>query len=278
MKNRTGLSLVRVGLVARQTLAEAAGQRMFPLLLALAVLLAGAATLLRAINFGEAGGKFLLDAGLGAQAFFGTILAAVATAQLFFAELERKSVHMVLARPVSRTEFILGKLGGVLLLLLGFCAATTLLTVGILAWSGVKPAAGAGEAVAGTCGLYCRAVLGGLAHWLKLGVLAAMTLLVASYARSSLFAILAGFFALVVCELQHLAYAYYGMLGSPVARAAVRLLHVLVPDFRVFDLGGGQAGGMAVSAGRLGGMTIYALGYIAVFAALAAWCFRRREL
>jgi hypothetical protein len=40
----------------------------------------------------------------------------------------------------------------------------------------------------------------GLVQWLRLGLLAALTLLVASYARSSLFAVLTGFLYLVARE------------------------------------------------------------------------------
>src|SRR5438477_599271 len=44
-------------------------------------------------------------------------------------------------------------------------------------------------------------------QWLKLLVLSAMTLAVASYARTQLFAAMTGFLAYAVCHLQHFAHA-----------------------------------------------------------------------
>ncbi len=274
--NRTGSWPARVALIAGQTFNEAMHQRLLPLLLALAVLLAGAAYGLRILSFGETEARFLTDAGLGAQAFFGAILAVVATPQLFFAELDRRSALQVLSRPVRRSEFVLGKLSGVMLVLAAFCAVTTALTLALLAWHGLTGGMEANSVASSSA--YLGVIGCGVAQWLKLGVLAAVTLLVASYAGGSLFATLAGFLVLVAGELQHVARDYYAMLASPFARGAAGIFSLVVPDFRLFALTDGAMGGGAVPLDLLPGLALYAAAYTAAFGLLAAWCFHRRDL
>lgn len=276
---RAALSPERMALVAGVTLRESLRQGMPALLAALAAALTGGAWLLRDLNFGAAELKFLMDAGFGAQAFFGAILAIVAPGHLFFAAVERRTVHLVLARPVRRTEFIFGQLGGVLLLLLGFCALLTLLLAGLLWWRetglmqthpGVFPQ---GRRVP-----YAGLAWTALVQWLRLGVLAAITLLVASYAHSNLFATMAGFSALVVCQLQHFARDFFGQMESPWARGGAWLVGLLAPDLRLVDVAEKTAAGEPLPAGLIGGITVYAVIYIGLFAALAAYCFRHRDL
>lgn len=273
------LSPGRVALIADMTLRESLRQRMPGLLAALAAALAGGAWLLRDFNFGSSELKFLMDAGLGAQAFFGAILAIVAPAHLFFAEVERRTVHLVLARPVRRAEFIFGQLGGVLLLLLGFCALLTLLLAGLLWWRETGLRQTHPEAFAqGLRVPYAGLAWAGLVQWLRLGVLSAITLLVASYARSSLFATMAGFSALVICQLQHLARDFFGLMESPWARGGAWLVGVMTPDLHLIDVADKVAAGEPLPAGLIGGVAAYAVVYIGLFGGLAAFCFHHRDL
>jgi hypothetical protein len=238
-----------------------------------------AALFFREVSIGASEVKFVMDVGLGALTFFGSMLAIVAPAQLFFSELERRTVLIVLARPVTRGEFIIGKLGGVLLVLALFCGAVSALVVVLIAACGGGPIAG--QTAGSGAGLLATAggvALCGLVAWFKLGVVAALTLCVASYARSSTLAMMAGLAGLVACELQYLARDFYGLIGSAWVRAAVWWLGLVLPDFAAFDVSGRAAAGENLSAGLIGGLAVYALAYMAVFAGLAVYCFRHREL
>ena len=277
--NRVAFSLARMNLIAGNTFREAVRQRLLPLLILVAAAMAGGAMLFRDFHFGSSELKFVMDVGFGALTFFGAILSIVASAQLFFSEIERRTVLTVLAKPVWRAEFILGKLGGVLLLLLVYCVLVTTLLAGLLWWCEtalMKADPGAFEA--GRTVAYAGLVWCGLVQWLKLGVLAALTLLVASYARSSLFAVLAGFFALVICQLQSLARDYYGMMDSSLARGGLELLGLVFPNFQLFDVADRVAAGGTLSIGLISGISAYALAYLSVYGGLAVYCFRHREL
>jgi len=60
------------------------------------------------------------------------VLTVVTTAQLFFSEIEHRTVWTLLAKPVSRAEFVLGKFAGVALVTGGFCLLVICLLAGVL--------------------------------------------------------------------------------------------------------------------------------------------------
>ncbi|MDD2763862.1 MAG: ABC transporter permease [Opitutaceae bacterium] len=276
---RVTFSPIRVALIAEYTLREAVRQRLPLLLILVAAATVGVALVLRDFNFGTSELKFLLDAGFGALAVFGAIFGIVGMAQLFFSEIERRTVLTVLAKPVWRMEFVLGKLGGVLLLLLGYCGLGTALLAGLLWWRETALMGTAPEAFPdGRRVAYAGVALCGLVQWLKLGVLAALTLLVASYARSSLFAVGVGFLALVAGHLLHLVRDFPGNTDSLWLRGGSRLLGLALPDFQLFAVADKVAAGESLPLNLVGGIAIYAVGYMAVFSGLAVYCFRHREL
>lgn len=268
-------SLARMRQIAANTLTEALRQRLVWMFALLGAGLIGGAQYLREFNFGTAELKFLADLGFGALGFFGAVLAVVATAQSFFGELEGKTAQAVLARPVSRAEFIAGKLGGIVALLGLFAAVLTVVLVAVLRWreSALLPAAG--EALAGGALVPYGAVAAcGALLWVKLCVIAAMTLCVGSYANSALFAVVVGFALTVIGHLQYLAHE----LPSTIAGWALKLPGLLFPNFQLFNLADLVAGGNGLTPGLVWGVAGYGALYVVVYAAVAACVFSKRDL
>jgi ABC-type transport system involved in multi-copper enzyme maturation permease subunit len=272
-------SLGRTSLIARNTLREASRQRLFQFLLLLALALVLGARWLRDFNFGAPELKFLADCGFGAMAFLGSALTIAATAQLFFSEIENRTALTLLAKPVWRAEFILGKLLGVAALAAVFCALLTALLSFVLAWREAELAALAPEAVTTGGGVsHAMVALGGLMQWLRLLVLAAFTLLVASFAQSQLFSVVTGFLVLVVCHLQHLAQESYARAGSAAGMLLSALISAVFPNFQVFLLVDSLSAADLPSVGDVIRVVLYGAGYAAVAALLAILSFRRREI
>src|SRR5205823_5598531 len=61
--------------------------------------------------------QILKDISLGAMSIFSSLLAIVATARLIPQDMEDRTIYSILARPVPRFEYLIGRLGGVLMLL-----------------------------------------------------------------------------------------------------------------------------------------------------------------
>jgi hypothetical protein len=276
---RVPFSPARMLLIAHNTLLEAGRQKLFGFLLLLALGLVASAQWFRDFNFGAPELKFLADFGFGAMAFFGAALTIAATAQLFFSEIENRTALTLLAKPVWRTEFVLGKFLGVVTVSAMFCALLTAVLAAVL-WSRETslmrelPEAFAGGRVI----RYADLAAAGFVQWLKLAVLAAFTLLIASFAQTQLYTVVAGFFVLVICHLQYLAQEAYARAGSAVARGVGGLIGLLFPNFQVFNFADELGAGSAMDWGRVARVSVYALGYVVAACALAVYSFRKREI
>lgn len=272
-------SSVRVGLIARNTVREAMRQRLTLIFGVLALALVLGVNQVRILNFGTSELKFITDFGFGTMAFFGAALTVTATAQLFFSEIEQRTLLTLLAKPVARVDFVLGKFLGSVAITGMFCILLTLVLGAVLWWR----EAALMQAMPGSFGLGNRVnyvALAGVAvaQWIKLVVLAAWSLLVATFARSQLFAVAIGFFILVICQLQFLAAIAAERSGSTIGRALFKCGLNLFPDFQLFDLSESVAAGAGLVWRQVLSVGGYGGGYTVVLCVLAALSFRAREL
>jgi ABC-type transport system involved in multi-copper enzyme maturation permease subunit len=272
-------SFRRALLIARNTWLEATRQRLFNFLLFLALALVVGARWLRDFNFGAPELKFLADCGLGAMAFFGAALIIAATAQLFFSEIENRTALTLLAKPVWRAEFVVGKFLGVALLAAVFCALLTALLAAVLWWrEGELMREFPDNFAHGRVVSYSLVALAGLMQWLKLAVLAAFTLLVASFAQTQLFTVITGFFILVICHLQYLAQDSYARGGSLLGRIVTGGIAAMFPNFQLFTLADALDAAEAPAGAQVVRVGIYGLGYMVAVCGLAVFSFRKREI
>jgi hypothetical protein len=250
-------SLRRLRLLAGHTLGEALRLRLTLLFAAMVALLVLGSHWLRVFNFGAAELKFIGDLGLGAIGLAGTLLAALATAQLFFADLAGGAAACVLTRPVRRWEYVAGKLGGVAALLALFTAAMGALVAGMLWWRGSQLGAVPATlpVVLSACAL----------QWMKLTLVAAMTLLISSYAGSALFASCAGLLGAVIGHLRPFA-----------AGGALEWLRVW-PNLARFDAEALLASGQPLAGSDVLGLAGYWMVCVLLFGGLASHAFKHRE-
>jgi hypothetical protein len=276
MSAATG-AVARIGLIAGNTLLEAVRQKLFSFLVLVAAALVVGAQGFRDFNFGAPELKFLADFGFGAMSFFGAALTIAATAQLFFSEIENRTVLTLLAKPVGRADFVLGKFVGVVVVLAVFCAGLTALLAAVL-WTreGALMRELPDAFRHGRVLDYGTIFTIGFLQWSKLAVLAALTLLIATFAQSQLYTLVMGFFVLVICHLQYLAEEVYAHAGSAVGTAVGSALGLLFPNFQLFNLTDDV--GAVLAWDRVVRVELYALGYVVAAGALAIYSFRRREI
>jgi ABC-type Na+ efflux pump permease subunit len=272
-------SAARTLFIAQNTMREAARQKLFFFFLLLALALVFGARWFRDFNFGAPELKFLADCGFGAMAFFGSALTIVATAQLFFSEIEHRTALTLLAKPVRRSEFVVGKLLGVIGLLGLFCGSLTVLLMTVLWWREGELVQQFRDAFPhGRTIDYGNVALAGAFQWLKLAVLSAFTLLVATFAQTQLFTMITGFLILVICHLQYLAQEAYVHGGTWLGRIFAATLAAVFPNFQLFTLADSLVPADApawVDVFRVG---LYGAGYVVAGCALAVFSFRAREI
>ena len=275
-------SFTRIRLIAGTTFLEAVRQKFFNSLLLISVALVGSSTFFQQFDFGAGELKFITDFGFGALFFFGSILSITATAQLFFNEIENRTALTMLAKPVYKLEFLAGKFLGAHLLMLCFTLVITLVLVGILYLREAAIAAQLGpEALAdGPLIRYGDVFLFGFLQWMKFGILAAITLFVASFSNTNLYTIVVSFFILIICQLQYIARDAYTGMEAGWERVFVFALGLIFPNFQLFNVGDQLVFDVeqALPSAVVLRMTAYGLIYTVAFILLAQLNFRRREI
>jgi len=265
-------------LIAGGTLREAARHRLFGCFLIFASAFVFGARWLREINFGAPELKFVADCGFGAMAFFGSALAIAAPAQLFIGEIEHRTILVLLAKPIGRAEFVVDKFLGTLVLVVAFCALLTGLLAAILWWrEGELMRAFPDAFPDGRSIAYANLALAGFLQWLKLGVLAAFVLLIASFAHTQLFTIVAGLFVFVICHLQYLVQDLYARGDSLFGRLIGGFMASALPNFHVFAVVDPPLAADGMPGAFLVRVTLYGVAYASVACALAIFSFNRRE-
>ena len=146
-------SLHRIITIGRNTLTEAVRQKVLNVLLIFSLVLVGSSVLVSQLatpgldssGLFDAQIKFVKDFGCGAIGLFGFCIALLSTAQLIPQELHNRTIYTILAKPVRRSEFLLGKFFGVVLLLALCVALMSLAFAATLYWQEMR-----GIEVAGT--------------------------------------------------------------------------------------------------------------------------------
>ena len=276
------LSPSRIRLIAANTFLEAVRQKFFNSLLFITIVLVASSTFFQQFDFGTSELKFIADFGFGALFFFGSILAVTVTTQLFFNEIENRTALTMLAKPVHKFDFLVGKLLGVQLLMLAFVCLLSLVLAGILYWRETALMSQLAPDVfsEGRILRYGDILIFGFLQWLKFGLLGAITLFVASFSNTNIYTIIVSFCILVVCQLQYIARDAYADMAPGVGRLLVQGLGLIFPNFQLFNVGDQLlfTSQEALPAATILQITLYASVYIAAFLLLAQLSFRRREI
>ena len=125
--------LARVSVIALNTYREAVRARVLHGLFALAIATAGYALVVGAFAL-NSNLRVVSDLGAASISIYGIIVAVVLGATSLYRELKLKTIFPILARPIRRSEYLVGKYLGTLLTLTVFIAANSgvlLLALGV---------------------------------------------------------------------------------------------------------------------------------------------------
>ncbi|GHB97102.1 ABC transporter permease [Cerasicoccus arenae] len=279
-----GSSFARLLLIARNTFLEAVRQKFFNVLVVLSIAMIASANFFRQFDFGSSELKFIADFGMGAVLLFGSILSVVVTAQLFFSEIENRTALTMLAKPVHRWEFITGKFLGVFLVLMAFVSLMLFLLAAVLYWREsnlMTYPRYADDFANGRIVNYTGILQLVFSELFKFGLLAAVTLFIASFSNTNLYTVIISFFVMIICQLQYIARDSWSDLDNPILRGIVWMLSLLFPNLQMFNVGEQlvfPTEQVTLSMGGYIGLLGYGAIYIAVLLGLSAYTFRRREI
>jgi len=205
--------------------------------------------------------KILKDLGLAAMDLFGTLIAVFIGTGLVSKEIERRSLYPLLAKPLSRGEFFLGKFAGLAFTLLVNLAVMLVGLLLTLLLTHRRPDPGLLAAV----------------YPIFLGLLltVAFAMLFSTLTSSTLAIVL----TVGVVVVGRYADVIRGMrdVAPDVPPALVSALFAIVPNFSNFDFKARVAYGDAVPAGLLGDVTLYAALWLVLALGLGLASFRARD-
>src|SRR5580704_16292043 len=105
--------VTRAGVMGRATTKEAIRQPLFPLLMALALIVLVTNTFVPFFSFGE-DYRMLIDCGLATILICGLLLAVWTSSTSIADEIEGKTAMTLLSKPINRRQFVLGKFVGIM--------------------------------------------------------------------------------------------------------------------------------------------------------------------
>ncbi len=207
--------------------------------------------------------RILRDVGLAAIGLFGLLLSVFLGVSVVSREVERRTVYILLTKPIGRADYLLGKLLGVwltLILSLGMMFVAFLLE-SVLYRAPI-------DAVVFQC------------FWLMLMeflLIASFSILASTFTSSAMSA----FMSIGLYLIGHLStdlQFFASKSDSEVTRTAGALLYYLLPNLERLNLKTPASLMATVPASQVIGATGYAALYVAAFFALAVALFRRRDM
>jgi len=255
----------RVGVVALNTFREAVRDRVLYNLVFFALLMMVAAIVVGQISIGIED-SVIVSLGLSAISVIGLLIAVFIGVALVSKEMDKRTLYALLAKPVRRWEFLLGKFGGLVLTLAVNTAAMALGLLLVMLY--VKHSLERSDAMVLVAVYFIL---------LKLALVVALALLFSCF-TTSLLAILytAGLYivGLYVQELKNLPVD----VMSPGMALFTKWLAYLLPNFENYNVMAMAAHGRAVPGALILQNTLYTVVYCAVVLSVAAVVFSRKNL
>ncbi len=248
--------------IARNTFREAIRDRILYNLVVFVLLIIACAILLGDLTDGQEA-RTIVNIGLNAMLLFGVFISIFVGVGLVSKEIEKRTVFAIFAKPVRRSEFIIGKY-------LGLCL--TILVNVIVMGLGVSLAilyVGGGAMAASIWGAI-------LLIFFELTIVTAVAILFSSFSSPSLSALLT-FFVFIIGHMSSSLRDLAATLGSKFASVFFEVIYYLLPNLAHYSFRTEAANGMSPSGAMIGGAATYCAVYVTIVLTAAILIFLRRN-
>ncbi len=206
--------------------------------------------------------RVIVDLGLGAMSVMGVFLAVFLSSGLLAKEIERRTIFLIVSKPLSRTGFLLARFGGNLVTLALLLAGMTALYWGQLLFYEVPFSSTQALSIAGL--------------FLELVVLSALGFLMSSFSSP----IVSALVSVGVYFSGHLSADIYNLAkraeGAPM-QALGKAVYYALPNLERFNFRPQATYELPVTWGDLGTAVALCLAWSALFITVASALFQRRD-
>lgn len=252
---------MKIAAIAGITFKEAKRDRVLYLLFFFAALGIVAARVLAILTVGDRI-KIIKDVGLASISLFGVLMAILIGTGLVYKEIDKKTIFTLLAKPLHRAEFILGKFLGLVLTLCVMTLAMTLIFLAIV--------------YAHTLRIETPLLVAVGFIFLELVLITAVAVLFSCFSTP----ILSSLFTLAFYLIGHLSWGLELIIRKMrpgAGRSLVRGLYAFLPDLENFNFKTEVVHGLPIPAGIYLSSFLYGVCYTAFILGLAVLVFRRRD-
>ncbi|MCX5801104.1 MAG: ABC transporter permease subunit [Candidatus Eisenbacteria bacterium] len=253
--------MTRVIAIAGNTFREALRDKALYVLLVFSAVLVVSTRIMSPLALGE-GVKITKDLGLSAISFFGMLAIIVMGAGLVHKEIDRKTIFVILSKPVARHEFILGKFLGMADALIAMVVLMLIVLQGTLLIS--------------RAGLDVLVLKAGFLTYIELLLMTSIAVLFSSFSTTGMSTIFT-FAFYVVGHFSGDVLAFGARLPSAFAQHACQFLYYVLPDLQLFNVRGMVVHGVDVPTERILAATAYGLLYSLGALLLSTVVFSRRD-
>ncbi|MCS6874772.1 MAG: ABC transporter permease [Pyrinomonadaceae bacterium] len=249
-------------IVAKNTFRETIRDRVLYNLILFFLLITASALFLGDLTGGNEA-RTTVNIGLSATLIFGVLIAIFVGVGLVSKEIEKRTIYVILAKRVTRAEFLLGKYLGLCTVLL---LNTGLMGIGV-------------SVVVFTVGDLMRAIsIWGAVFliYMELCIITAVALVFSTFSSP----ILSTIFSFSVFVIGHFSSALKDIaqsIGSTSAKVFFTSLYYLLPNFSLFSITTQAAHGNLPTVSYLISVTTYAIFYILILISLAIIIFQNRD-
>lgn len=222
-------------------------------------------------------GKVAVDIALSTASFTGLLMVLFVGINLMAKDLDRKTIYIVLSKPVSRIQYIVGKFLGIVLLItvcMIILACFTALSLQLIK---------AGHyAFFGRFSWYLLA-MSFFYIWLMLVMVASLSLLYASFASSSfvtfILTVITYIIGSSIDDVKSLVESpqSVGISVSPITTKIVQIAYYIFPNLSFFNMKTMAAHGISPDYGYVFGVCIYGVLYTVIVVLIAGIVFSKKE-
>lgn len=206
--------------------------------------------------------KIIKDVGLASISLFGMLIAVLIGTGLVYKEIDKKTIYTLLAKPIERWQFILGKFLGLTLTLFVLTAAMALIFMAVV--------------LVHTSRIEARLVLAVVFIFLELILVTAVAMLFSCFSTP----ILSSVFTLSFYVIGHFSWGLQTLIEKSrpgPARVALRVLYIVLPDLENFNFKTDAVYGLKVLPKYYAFSALYGLAYTLFVLALAVLIFKKRD-
>jgi len=248
--------------IALNTFRESIRDRIFYSLLAFAIIMLAFSLVLGNLTIGDEI-KIIKDFGLGAISLFGVLIAIFVGISLVYKEMEKRTIYVILANPITRSQFVIGKYAGLSLTLL---VEVLVMSAGLLTLCYLKQHS-----------MYWELFKAIIPIWFELQLILAVALLFSTFVAP----FLSGMLTLAIFIIGHLTQDLKQLVANmdnPVLKKTADILYYTFPNLEALNYKAQVVHGLPISSQEFFLSLSYAATYTILILSITLFIFNHRDI